>query len=94
MIGRIRSACTRLWQTGKIGGAVASWLDPAWLAGAHAWIDEQVSRLGLVRAGDGSSAYAPATQPPPAAPGGPQHDTGAAPTGCMVNPARAEGAAA
>jgi hypothetical protein len=35
-----------------IGGVVASWLDPAWLAGAHAWIDEQVSRLGLVRAGD------------------------------------------
>jgi len=62
--------------------------------GAHAWIDEQVSRLGLVRARDGSSAYAPVMQPPPTAPGGPQQDTGAAPTGCMVNPARAEGAAA
>jgi hypothetical protein len=45
------------WQTGKIGGVVASWLDPAWLAGARAWIDEQVSRLGPVRAGDGSSAW-------------------------------------
>ncbi|HET8969502.1 MAG TPA: phosphotransferase [Candidatus Nanopelagicales bacterium] len=28
------------------------WRDPAWLAVAHAWIDEQVHRLGLVRLGD------------------------------------------
>ena len=28
------------------------WRDPAWLAGAHAWIDEQVDRLGLVRVGE------------------------------------------
>lgn len=28
------------------------WRDPAWLAGVHAWIDEQVDRLGLVRAGE------------------------------------------
>jgi tRNA dimethylallyltransferase len=65
-----------------------------WAADAHAWIDEQMSRLRLVRAGDGSSAYAPVMLPPPTAPGGPQHETGAAPTGCMVNPARAEGGAA
>ena len=28
------------------------WRDPAWLAGAHAWIEEQTDRLGLVRAGE------------------------------------------
>ncbi|GEP35944.1 phosphotransferase [Nocardioides szechwanensis] len=28
------------------------WSDPAWLAGAHAWIDEQTASLGLVRAGE------------------------------------------
>jgi hypothetical protein len=28
------------------------WSDPTWLAGAHAWIDEQTAALGLVRAGD------------------------------------------
>lgn len=28
------------------------WSDPAWLAGAHAWIDEQTAALGLVRTGD------------------------------------------
>jgi hypothetical protein len=48
----------------------------------------------MQRDGDGSSAYAPVMQPPPTAPCGPQPDTGAAPTICMVNPARAEGAAA
>jgi len=80
------------WQTGKIGGVVACWLDADRLAGAYARIDEQVSRLGLAHAGDGSSAYAPVVQPPPTAPGGPQHDTGAVPTGCLVNPAQAEGA--
>lgn len=93
MTGRIDRRARAWWQTGKIGGVVASWVHPAWLAGAHAWIDERVSRLGLVRAGDGSSAYPPVMQPPPTAPGGRQHDTGAAPTGCMVDPARAEGAA-
>ncbi len=30
----------------------APWRDPVWLAGAHAWIDEQTGRLGLVRAGE------------------------------------------
>ena len=28
------------------------WTDPAWLAGAHAWVDEQTTALGLVRTGD------------------------------------------
>ena len=28
------------------------WTDPTWLAGAHAWVDEQTAALGLVRAGD------------------------------------------
>jgi hypothetical protein len=28
------------------------WQDPQWLAGAHAWIDEQVGRLGLTRTGE------------------------------------------
>ena len=30
----------------------APWLDPVWLAGAHAWIEEQMDRLGLVREGE------------------------------------------
>ena len=29
----------------------APWRDPVWIAGAHAWIEEQLDRLGLVRAG-------------------------------------------
>lgn len=28
------------------------WTDPAWLADAHAWIDEQTAALGLARAGE------------------------------------------
>ena len=28
------------------------WRDPVWLAGVHAWIEEQVARLGLVREGE------------------------------------------
>jgi len=28
------------------------WSDPTWLAGAHAWIEERATELGLVRAGD------------------------------------------
>jgi Phosphotransferase enzyme family len=27
------------------------WRDPAWIAGAHAWIEEQTARLGLARTG-------------------------------------------
>jgi hypothetical protein len=29
----------------------APWRDPAWIAGAHAWIEEQTDRLGLARTG-------------------------------------------
>ena len=28
------------------------WTDPEWLAGAHAWVEEQSDALGLVRTGD------------------------------------------
>ncbi|MCD4525696.1 phosphotransferase [Nocardioides sp. cx-173] len=28
------------------------WTDPAWLAGAHAWIDDRLGALGLIRTGD------------------------------------------
>ena len=28
------------------------WTDPVWLAGAHAWVDEQADALGLERTGD------------------------------------------
>ncbi|WP_404390390.1 phosphotransferase [Humibacillus xanthopallidus] len=28
------------------------WTDPEWLAGAHAWVEEQTDALGLVRTGD------------------------------------------
>jgi Phosphotransferase enzyme family len=27
------------------------WRDPAWVAGAHAWIEQQTARLGLIRTG-------------------------------------------
>jgi Phosphotransferase enzyme family len=30
----------------------APWRDPVWLAGAHAWIEDQAARLGLVRTGE------------------------------------------
>jgi hypothetical protein len=30
----------------------APWRDPVWLAGAHAWIEEQAGRLDLVRTGE------------------------------------------
>lgn len=30
----------------------APWRDPVWLAGAHAWIEEQTDRLGLVPSGE------------------------------------------
>jgi hypothetical protein len=29
----------------------APWRDPAWIAGAHTWIEEQTARLGLARTG-------------------------------------------
>lgn len=32
------------------------WTDPQWLGGAHAWIDEQLARLGLRRAGETEQA--------------------------------------
>lgn len=30
----------------------ALWQDPEWLAGAHAWVEEHLTRLGLTRSGD------------------------------------------
>ena len=29
----------------------APWRDPAWISGAHTWIEEQTARLGLARTG-------------------------------------------
>jgi hypothetical protein len=34
------------------GTVTELWTDPAWLAGAHAWVEEQTDALGLVRTGD------------------------------------------
>ena len=33
------------------------WTDPEWLAGAHAWVDEQTDALGLVRTGDAEQPH-------------------------------------
>ena len=34
------------------GTVTELWTDPEWLAGAHAWVEEQTDALGLVRTGD------------------------------------------
>ena len=34
------------------GTVTELWTDPEWLAGAHAWVEEQTEALGLVRTGD------------------------------------------
>jgi hypothetical protein len=34
------------------GTVTELWTDPEWLAGAHAWVDEQTDALGLERTGD------------------------------------------
>ncbi len=34
------------------GTVTELWTDPEWLAGAHAWVEEQFDALGLVRTGD------------------------------------------
>ena len=33
------------------------WTDPEWLAGAHAWVDEQTDALGLERTGDAEQPH-------------------------------------
>ena len=34
------------------GTVTEPWTDPEWLAGAHAWVEEQFDAIGLVRTGD------------------------------------------
>ena len=39
------------------GTVTELWTDPEWLAGAHAWVDEQTDALGLVRTGDAEQPH-------------------------------------
>jgi hypothetical protein len=39
------------------GTVTELWTDPEWLAGAHAWVEEQCDALGLVRTGDAEQPH-------------------------------------
>ncbi len=39
------------------GTVTELWTDPEWLAGAHAWVDEQTNALGLERTGDAEQPH-------------------------------------
>ena len=39
------------------GSVTELWTDPVWLAGVHAWVDQQTDALGLERAGDAEQPH-------------------------------------